>query len=123
MGDGGFSWEGEVELARSIKEITPGIKRAMVAAAEYNGPKMVSWMKSNAKWVDRTSNARNGLGGQTLVSGNSVQIVVFHSVPYGIWLEVRWSGRYGIINPAIEEWFPKVMNTLGNLIQKELQKK
>jgi hypothetical protein len=124
MSGGGFKWEGEIALQKAIHEIDPGIKRAMIAAAEYNGPKVVSWAKSNAKWTDRTGNARNGLGGQTLVSdgGRHVQLVIFHSVPYGIWLEVRFSGRYAIIQPAIDEWFPKVMNTLGRLIAAELKR-
>jgi len=31
----------------------------------------------------------------------SHSIWIFHTVPYGIWLEVRWEGRYAIISPTL----------------------
>jgi hypothetical protein len=119
---GGFTWEGQIELGKAIEDISPGIRRAMVAAAEFNAPKIASSMKSQAKWTDRTGNARNGLSATTAITPDNVQILMFYSVPYGLWLEVRWSGKYAVVGPAVQEWFPKVMDTLGKLIQKELQK-
>jgi hypothetical protein len=31
----------------------------------------------------------------------SHELILLHSMPYGIWLEVRWSGRYAIIGPTM----------------------
>ena len=63
--------------------------------------------KSKAKWRDRTGNARSGLSADYEAQirgdgGGTYTINLYHRVPYGIWLEVRWGGKYGIINHAIE---------------------
>lgn len=82
----------------------------------YMTPEIESYMKSNAKWTDRTSNARNGLRAVTDFSDGSYAIVMFHSVPYGIWLEVRFSGRYAIIEPTVQAMGPVVMENVQHLL-------
>jgi len=34
--------------------------------------------------------------------------VVYHTMPYGLWLEVRWSGRYAIIGPTMLHIAPQL---------------
>lgn len=106
VADFSMTWEGDLTEER-IRQIGPATKRAMVAAANRTAPQAESWMRSKASWTDRTGNARSGLRAQVQVSTNSVAIILSHSVPYGIWLEVRWSGRYAIIGPAIQEFAPR----------------
>lgn len=113
-GGGGFRWEGDLNEQR-LQQIGPTIKRAMVAAATKVAPEGESWMKANANWRDQTGNARNGLGGRTSISKNKVAIIFYHSVPYGIWLEVRWDGRYAIILPAVERFAPRTMELVAKL--------
>lgn len=107
-------WEGNLNEQR-IQQIGPSIKRAMVAAAGRTATQGEAWMRTNAKWTDRTGNARNGLRGTSRVSTNKVAVVFSHSVPYGIWLEVRWDGRYAIIEPAVAHWAPKMMDLVARL--------
>ena len=107
-------WEGDLTEQR-VQQIGPRIKRAMVAAANRTAPQAESYMRSNAPWTDRTGNARNGLRAQVVVDTNSVAIVLHHSVPYGIWLEVRWSGRYAIIEPTIQQYAPKFVDMVARL--------
>src|SRR5689334_2941428 len=64
---------------------------------KYEEPKVQSYMRQNAPWTDRTGNARNGLFAKASSSARSHVIQVFHTMPYGVWLEVRWSGRFAII--------------------------
>lgn len=109
-----MTWSGDLTEQR-IQQIGPQVKRAMVAAANRTAPQAEAWMRSNASWRDQTGNARNGLRGQVEVSTNSVAIILHHSVPYGIWLEVRWSGRYAIIEPAITEFAPKFVGMVARL--------
>jgi hypothetical protein len=71
------------------------------------------YMKSNARWTDRTANARNGLhatydGG----SGDTHTLTLAHGVPYGIYLEVRFAGRYAIILNAVQNGGANVMRLL-----------
>lgn len=73
------------------------------------------FMKQNASWTDRTGNARAGLRAVASATLKSVQIDLFHSVPYGIWLEVRWAGRYSIIPLAVKEAGTGMMEDLAAL--------
>jgi hypothetical protein len=73
-------------------------------------------MNFNAPWTDRTGNARQGLAAQAFDEGANQGIVLFHQVPYGIWLEVRFSGRYAIIEPTIDVMGPQVMESLNNIL-------
>ena len=61
-----------------------------------------AYAKEHAPWENRTGEARAGLtaqGEQRLVR---YTITLYHTVDYGIWLEVRWDGRFAIILPTIE---------------------
>jgi hypothetical protein len=74
-----------------------------------------------ARWTDRTGNARSGL---TAIADNSrsqswhYEIVLFHSVPYGIWLEVRFAERYAIIKPTIRYEAPQYFDTASQVLNK-----
>ncbi len=114
MGESGIRWEGDLNEQR-LQQIGPQIKRAMVAAAMKVAPEGEAWMKSNATWRDQTGNARNGLRGQAIVSKNRVAVVFSHSVPYGIWLEVRWDGKYAVLVPAVERFAPRTMELVARL--------
>lgn len=111
---GGVFWTGE--LPQNLDLITPRVRLAMAVACRYTAIRGQNWMRDNAKWTDRTGNARNGLVGEHQAIGKDVGVVTFaHSVPYGIWLEVRFGGRYAIILPALEYWAPKLMAHVARL--------
>jgi hypothetical protein len=109
----GIEWSGD--LTTRVNQFGPKIKRAMVAGAKYVEPQAEAYMKNNATWTDRSGDARNGLKAQTEVTTNSVVIYLFHTVPYGPWLELRWSGKYQIINPTIEVFAPVLVDTIAKL--------
>lgn len=111
--DVGIEWSGD--LTDKINQFGPRVKRAMVTAAKFIEPQAEAYMKNNAPWVDRTGNARNGLKAQTVVTTNNVTIYLFHQVPYGPYLELRWSGRYQIINPTIEMFAPNFIELIAEL--------
>lgn len=75
------------------------------------------YMKANAPWGDRSGAARAGLTAD-YVDGGIFQhaIVLYHTVDYGIWLEIRWNGQYAIIVPTMEKFGPEVMAGMGGLI-------
>lgn len=113
-GEPNIEWSGS--MSGNLQTLGIRNKARMVATAKYTAPKIQAWMRTNASWTDRTSNARNGLFTSVQISENKVDIVLYHSVPYGVWLEVRWSGRYAIINPAIQYWGPKYFALLAKAI-------
>lgn len=75
---------------------------------------MEAYAKANAPWEDETGEARDGLTAEVVDGGPfSNSVVLYHTVDYGIWLEVRWNGRYAIILPTIEHFGPQIMGALA----------
>lgn len=106
-------------LTPGLKEFPPKLDIAVARTVDYFAPNAESYMKQNAPWEDRTGNARNLLHA-TPFHEPPVQhgIVLAHGVPYGIWLEVRFEGRYSIIQPTIEAMGPEMMNTFAGLLSR-----
>jgi hypothetical protein len=109
-----IKWEGD--LTANLNQMGPKVKRGMVAAANYVAPMAESYMKTNALWTDRTGAARNGLRAETQISTNKVAIIMYHSVPYGVFLEVRWGGKYAIIEKTMAYAAPLFVETMGRMI-------
>lgn len=110
-------WDaGRAQLLRNLREGPQKVQKASTAIANRMAPQVANYAKLNAPWTDRTGNARNGLSAQPFSEGDTVGIVLYHSVSYGIWLEVRWGGRYAIINPTIDAMGPRVMSEYNNLL-------
>jgi len=83
---------------------------------DHEATKVQDYMRSNAPWTDRTSNARNGLFARATSGGVVHSIVAYHTVPYGIWLEVRHSGKYAIITPTIQYEGQRIMKDLQGFL-------
>lgn len=98
-----------------LKTFNARMDRAIFAAMKFHATRATAYARSNAPWTDRTSNARNGLFATASREHPVYRITLAHSVPYGIWLEVRWSGRYAIIRPTIDRTGPEVMATISQL--------
>lgn len=110
------------ELLANITTLQPKIRRAIRGAMDYHSTRAVAYARQNAPWTDRTSNARNGLFATVAYArNNSASVMVIgHSVPYGIWLEVRFSGRYAIIRPTVAYIGPRVMTTAETSVRRIL---
>lgn len=76
------------------------------------------YMKENAPWEDRTGDARSGLVAEEFNEISTMGISLEHSVDYGIWLEVRWNGKYAIIIPTLEVMGPALMASLTGIIER-----
>ena len=108
----------EDTLTPTLKAL-PGIIDGIIGVTmNYYEPKLENWAKLNAPWTDRTTNARNGLAARSGRTAKVHYIVLFHQVPYGIWLETRWSGKYAIIMPTIDKFGPEIMDTLQKILDK-----
>lgn len=113
---GGISFKNP--LPGNIAEFGAKLMGAVIATMAYNAPRAEEYMKSNAPWTDQTGNARGGLAARPYgsIAEQSAGIVLFHQVPYGIWLEVKQSGEYAIIEPTVQVFGPEVMGQLDDLI-------
>lgn len=110
-----FRWNSNT-LTGNVKTFGSKLDRAMAAAVEYSATRSENYMKSNAPWTDRTSNARNGLQTFPFHAGRTHGYHLAHGVPYGIWLELRFDGRYGIIPQATQQGGMMVMSLMTKLL-------
>lgn len=115
--------KGDFELQLNMGPLLKGVKvldertdRGVAAAVEFWDSRIEAYMKINAPWTDRTSNARNGLYAKAgHEKGKRHWIELGHRVQYGIWLEIRFAGKYAIVFPSLVLFGPKIMKTLDKL--------
>lgn len=106
------------ELFKNLDRAPAKLDAAMAAFTSFWAPQVEGYARTNAPWQDQTSNARNGLTAVPEVQPGKYSIVLFHRMPYGIWLEVRWSGRYAIILPTIQTMGREVMAGARDLLRR-----
>jgi hypothetical protein len=103
--------------------LTPGLAaygaymmKQVHAAMRAWGADAVDRMKADAPWEDRTGDARRGLGWSLDEDMVRPTLYLFHSVRYGVYLEVRWNGRYAIVLPTMESFGPELINYIEEVI-------
>lgn len=115
----GLEWQvsPEVAWADLADAYATALHRGVMAIAQKWAPEIANWMKDNAPWTDRTGNARQGLYTEVQeVAGRMVTIILSHGVDYGIWLEIRHAGRWAIVNPALDEFGPRVWEDVVRMV-------
>ena len=91
-------------VINNIRQHESKLKQAIKILTGVGAKKMENWAKTNAKWVDRTGNARQGITGEAdWISDAKIQIALSYSVHYGIWLELAMERRFSILEDAIEQ--------------------
>lgn len=111
-------WRGRDEVLRNMDAYEQKIVRSAEEIAKYFAPQMETHAKANAPWTDRTGNARQSLYGWWDKQGKKVIVFISHGRDYGLWLEIRNSGRYAILWPTVEEFIPQIKSMLRNVFGK-----
>lgn len=106
------------DFTKTVPKFSDTLLGAITIYLSGQETKVQNYARRNATWTDRTSNARNGLTAKYDGGRDRHVIRLFHTVPYGIWLEVRWAGKYAIIVPTIEAEGQRIMKGLQGLITK-----
>lgn len=99
-------------ITKNLRLAPRQLDRLIEGTMQRKAVEAENWMKINAPWQDQTSNARNGLAARYQREGGGHSITLFHQVPYGLWLEVRFEGRLAIVGPAVAEFGPRTMQAL-----------
>lgn len=105
-------------LSPQLDEFDDNAVRAIHFVLKYWVAQSMSMMKTGARWTDDTGNARQGLLAKDFPDGDGGSLVLWHSMPYGIWLEVRWSGRYAIVGPVLNQVAPRVLKMAGEAVMR-----
>lgn len=74
---------------------------------------VLAYAQANAPWADRTGDAREGLSVDVLSEGGDVILELYHTVDYGLWLEVIQNGRFSIVMPTLERFAPMIFADAG----------
>lgn len=114
MAKSGITWTGP--LSANLLNLDARIRSRIGRAAGAIAPRIEADMKRAAPWTDRTTNARNSLKAEAKGGTDSITITLSGNVPYMIWLETRWSGKYAIIKPSLLKWGPRVMEQIGKAV-------
>ena len=121
MAQPGFQWISHPnKLARSIEKYGDRVLTAVFALAQYIATQTQNDMRTNASWTDRTGNARSGLFSIAEQAAADLVIIYLshgHTIEYGIHLELDHGGRYAIIVPTMEKWFPEIKRMLDRLLK------
>lgn len=120
-------------LVPKLKIMKPAVNAALKGVMEYHAASIQDRMRNEAPWTDRTGNARNGLfaragGGSAIGPGRNALgqftsqgsgelfIEAFHTVPYGIFLEVSRGGKYRVIMPTLESEVGPVLQSCSRIL-------
>ena len=108
------------ELAKAIEKYGDQFMEALYGLAERSGIEIQNEMRIFAPWTDRTGQARGNLFGIAERPKNKkwlVRIYARHGVPYGVFLELRYGGRYAIIMPTLQRLGPKIIKDVQGLLK------
>jgi hypothetical protein len=105
-------------LGRNLNNFDHNINALVAGVVDYRGTKAVAWMKTNAPWKDQTGNARATLAAYGLHAATWHELHLHGGMPYQIWLEIRWAGRFAVIGPAVKYQGLALMNQLRGLVRK-----
>ena len=122
-GGWGFAWQGLSDVAENMENYGLQFTGSgnLKQAVERLKDEMVEYAKKNAPWNDREEgkrgsdanlpHAREALQG-AVVWHDATHFTIFlghgKDIYYGIWLEVRWGGKYAIILPTIHHFAPQI---------------
>lgn len=112
---GGIHWYYDT-LTPRLAGFVVAVDGAVGVIMERLAQDVEDYAQANAPWDDRTGAARDGLVAEAEDRGAFEHAIVLrHTIDYGIWLEVRWNGRFAIILPTIEHMGPIVMAELDSV--------
>lgn len=105
------------EIRDKIENFDEKVDEMLEFIVNYHAAQGQARMKLEAPWTDRTSAARNGLFTVVRKDGKGSYAIVFsHSVSYGIWLEVKFSGRDAVVAPTIQKVGVELMEDIRRRI-------
>ena len=103
-------------LRNNVENFDKKVHRALEELMERHALLGEQVMKMDAPWTDRTGAARMGLHCLHYSGGGKYVLVFAHSVHYGIWLEVKFSGRDAVIMPTILKQTPILLSDMRRLL-------
>jgi hypothetical protein len=113
----GIDWQvSPADMAGRVERYKKALIAAVFRLAGEWATRIADDARSAAPWTDRTGAARAGLFGRAFRTAMGAVLICGHGVPYGIYLERRWGGKYAAIMPALQRNYAAVMASLQQLV-------
>ena len=118
MATSGFTWDAKPSdlFEREVAKYADTIRKELDNLAFAWQSVIEDYMKINAPWKDRSSNARQGLNVTIEKSKDRTELILAHGVEYGIYLELAHSGVWAIINPTLDLFGPRVWDSVLEIL-------
>lgn len=104
------------EVLGNLGDLKDRLRGALLEAGEIIAGRVETYAKKSAIWVDRTSNARQGLTGKAVMEGTKLIVYLFHTMTYGKWLEVAMKQKYAVIMAALNHYYPQLLRMAQRLV-------
>ena len=105
-------------LKRNLRSFPDDLRQAIGLVTARSAAETTAWLKTNARWTDRTGAARSGLYAVPHVTNKYAEILMGYSVNYGIWLEVAHNRKYAVLTPAMRIRGAALMRDMNLLIER-----
>lgn len=104
------------ELLKGIDRYEKDLMAEIEDLLRRFAPQIESYAKANAPWTDRTAAARQTLF--TVVEAKKDRVILYlsHTMSYGVYLELRWQGRWSIIMRTLQAHESPIMDGLKRLV-------
>lgn len=103
-------------ISKGLDSYLEKVNRAAFEVGRLIADELQNVARKEAKWEDRTGNARSGLLSDVEeISKTIVRVYLIHSMDYGVYLELALAGKYAIIWPTIEKSLPRIKRTLESV--------
>ncbi len=113
-----IEWSGDDVVRANMAAYGQRVQAAKLAVANYWAPVLEAYAKENAPWTDRTGNARQALHSFVReLSSDTVALYLSHGMSYGVFLELRWAGRYAVILPTLQQHYGAVAQMLRDIFR------
>lgn len=89
-------------ILRGLSDMDDRTDAAIRRFAGTSAEKLEAYAKENARWENRTGDARRRLKGDVLSVENGYKLRLAHGVDYGVFLELAHEREYAIIEETIE---------------------
>lgn len=94
-------------LAEAVVDYGDNVQISVIEFAETLAELAEGEAKRNAPWKDRTGEARRRLHARVeRLNTGAARVVLGHGVDYGIWLEIKQAGRWGIVVKTLQQLAP-----------------
>jgi hypothetical protein len=121
MAEDGFEWK--VTPGQAFADLFKAYTNTLLVSGARIGSTRAEqiqvWMQANAPWQDITGIARNSLyavaeqGPQVVAQ---ITIGYGYQAPHGLWLELAYAGKWGIIPKTIDYWGPIVWKDIQGMM-------